>query len=139
MGFRSGLLAGQFTVALGIQIPFDNNEISAKALCNARPDQDRTPTFKTILFQYTTVGIMFVSPTVYSNPAITLMNGKPRLIREKNAVPLLSRPALVCMCLINMIHAVTSCQNTTSIWLACTYPTLVQAIEQIYCYVYHGY
>ena len=30
------------SVKLGIQIPFDNNEISAKAMYNARPDQDRT-------------------------------------------------------------------------------------------------
>ena len=31
------------SVALGIQIPFDTDEISAKAMCNARPHQDRPP------------------------------------------------------------------------------------------------
>ena len=32
------------SVALGIQIAFGNDEISgAKAMCNARPDQDRNP------------------------------------------------------------------------------------------------
>ena len=31
------------SVALDIQIPLNNDEISAKATCNARPDQDRTP------------------------------------------------------------------------------------------------
>ena len=31
------------SLALGIQIPFDNGKISAKAMCNAWPDQDRTP------------------------------------------------------------------------------------------------
>ena len=30
------------SVALGIQIPFDNDMISAKAICNACPDRDRT-------------------------------------------------------------------------------------------------
>ena len=41
---------------------------------------------------------MLISPTVYSNPAITSMNGKRQPIREKNTIPLLSKPALVCMC-----------------------------------------
>ena len=71
------------SVALAIQIPF---EISAKAMCNARPDKDRTPTPRRI-----------ISPTVHSNPDITSMNGKPRLVREKNAILLLSKPALVCV------------------------------------------
>ena len=53
------------SVALGIQIPFDKNEISAKAICSACPDQERTPIPKTISFKYATVGITF-SPTVYS-------------------------------------------------------------------------
>ena len=65
---------------------------------------------------------------VYSNPAITSMNGKPRLIREKNTIPLLSKQALVCTCPINTIYSVTSHQNTTSIWTICIYPTLAQAI-----------
>ena len=64
------------SVALGLQIPYDNNEISAKAMCNARPDQDRTPTPKAILLKYATVGITFISLMVYSNPAITLRNDK---------------------------------------------------------------
>ena len=71
------------SVASGIQIPFHNDEISAKSMCNASPDQHRTLTPKTILFKYATVGITFISPTLYSNPAITSMNGKPRLVREK--------------------------------------------------------
>ena len=75
------------SVALSIQIPFDNDEISAKAMCSARPDQDRTHIPKTISFKYAKVGITFVSPTLYSNPAITSMNGKPRCVREKNAIP----------------------------------------------------
>ena len=129
------------SVALGIQISFDNNEISSKAMCDADPEEDRTPTPKTISFKYTTFGITFISLTVYSNPAISLMNGKPRLVREKNAIPLLSKPVLACMCLINTIYTVTSCQNTTNIWMTCTSPTFAQAIAQfgqIYgCYVYH--
>ena len=48
------------SVALGLQIPYDNNEISAKAVCNARPDQDRTPTPKAILLKYATVGSLFL-------------------------------------------------------------------------------
>ena len=43
----------------------------------------------------------FISPMIYLNSAITSMNGKPRLVREKNAIPLLSKPALVCTCPIN--------------------------------------
>ena len=82
---------------LGIQIPFDNNEISGKEMCIARPDQGRTPTPKTISFKFATVGITFISRMVYLNPAITSMNGKPELIREKNAIPLLSKPVLVYM------------------------------------------
>ena len=80
------------SVALGIQIPIDNGEISAKAMCNARPDQDRIPPppHKKISFKYATVRITFIASTVYSNPAITSMNGKPRLVREKNTIPLLS-------------------------------------------------
>ena len=73
------------------------------------------PLPKTISFKYATVGMTVISPTVYSNPAITSMNGKPRLVREKNAIPLLSNPASVCMCPINSIYAVTSCQNTPNI------------------------
>ena len=69
------------SVALGFQISFDNDKISAKAMYNARPDQDRTPTPKTISFKYAPVGITFISPTVYSNRAITSMNGKPRLVK----------------------------------------------------------
>ena len=64
-------------VALSIQSPFDNNKISGKAMCNAHPDQDRGLTPKTISFKYATVGITFISPMVYSNPAITSINGKP--------------------------------------------------------------
>ena len=108
------------SVALGIHTPFDNDEISLKAMCNARPDQDRTLNPKTISFNYATVGITFISPTVCSNPAITSMNGKPRLLREKNAIQLLSKPALACMRPINTIYAVTSLQNTTSISTTCT-------------------
>jgi hypothetical protein len=37
-------------VAFGIQIPFDNDEINATAVCSACPDQDRSPTPKTTLF-----------------------------------------------------------------------------------------
>ena len=51
---------------------------------------------KTISLKYATVGITFISRTVYSNPAITAMNGKPKLGREKNPIPLLSETALVC-------------------------------------------
>ena len=32
------------SVALDIPIPFYNDEISAKAMCNTRPEKDRTPT-----------------------------------------------------------------------------------------------
>ena len=71
------------SVALGIQIPFGNDKIYAKAMCNASPDQDRTPTPKTISFKYATYCITFISPTVYSNS----MNGKLRLVREKNTIP----------------------------------------------------
>ena len=85
-------------VSLGNQIPFDNDKISAKVMCNTLPDQVRTPTLKAIPFKYATVGITFISPTVYSNPAITSMNGIPRLAGEKNTIPLLSRPAWVCTC-----------------------------------------
>ena len=93
------------------------------------PSQTKTerPPPKTILFKYATVGLKFISPMVYSNHAIALMNGKPRLLREKNTIPLLSKPLLVCMFPINMIYAVT-CQNTTNIWTTCTWPTLVQVI-----------
>ena len=45
------------SVALGIQIPFNNDEISAKATCNALPDQDQPPP--------PTVGITLISPIVY--------------------------------------------------------------------------
>ena len=103
------------SVVLGIQIPFDNDEISAKAMCIARPDQDRSPTPKTISFKYATVCITFIDPAVYSNPAIISMNGKPRLVRGKNITPLLSKPGLVCTCLINTIYAVMSLLNTTNI------------------------
>jgi hypothetical protein len=90
------------SVALGIQIPFDNLEISAKAMCKACPDLDRTPTPKTILFKYAAVGKTFISPTVYSNPAISLMNEKPRLIIEKNAILQLSKSCW-CVCQIYTI------------------------------------
>ena len=46
-------------------------------MCNAR--------LQTISFKYATVGITFIFPTVYSNPAITSVNGKPPLVRE-NAI-----------------------------------------------------
>ena len=53
------------SVALDIQIPFDNDNISAKALCNACLDQDRTTTpTKMISFKYTTVSITVISPTI---------------------------------------------------------------------------
>ena len=39
-------LKNVISVALGIQIPFDNDEISAKTMCSARPDQGRTLTPK---------------------------------------------------------------------------------------------
>ena len=91
------------TVALGIQISFDNYEIGAEAMCNARRDQDRTSTSITISFKYATVGITLISPMVYSNPAIISMNGKPRLVSEKNAIPLLSKLAFVCTCPISTI------------------------------------
>jgi hypothetical protein len=32
------------SVVLGIQVPFDNDEISAKSMKNACPDQNRSPT-----------------------------------------------------------------------------------------------
>ena len=82
-------------VELGIQIPFDNDEISAMAC--AMPAQTKTerPHPKTISFKYAEVGITFISPLVYSNPAITLINGKPQLVREEKAIPLLSKPALL--------------------------------------------
>ena len=108
------------SVAFGIQIPFNNDGISAKAMCNARPEQNRTPTPKTISFKYATVGITFISPTVYSNPAITSETGKARLLREKNAIQWLSKSALVCTCPVTTIYAVTSRQNTTNIWTMCT-------------------
>ena len=59
------------SIALGIQIPFDNDEISAKAMCNARPEGDRTPTPKTISFKYTTVGIMFISSALVCTSRLT--------------------------------------------------------------------
>ena len=70
---------------------------------------------------------MFISCTVYLNPVIVSMNGKPRSIREKNAIQLSYKPVLVCACPINMIYGVTTRQNTTNIWTTCTYPTLAQA------------
>ena len=73
------------------------------------PDPGRNPTPKTISFKYATVSIMFSSPTLYTNPAITSMNGKPRLIREKNTIPLLFK---LCMCPINTIYTVTKTQPT---------------------------
>ena len=67
------------SVALGIQIPLNNVEISAKAMCNARTDQERTLTPKTIFVQ---IRITFISPMVYLIHAITSsMNGKPLLVR----------------------------------------------------------
>ena len=51
---------------------------------------------------------MLISPKSHPNPAITLMNAKPRHVREKNAIPLLSKPELVCTCPINKIYAVTA-------------------------------
>ena len=67
------------------------------------------------------------SPTVHSNPAITSMNGNSRLVREKNAIPLLCKPVLMCTCPINKIYAMTSRQKTTNIWTMCTWPTLTQS------------
>ena len=111
------------SIALGIHIPFDNDEISAKAMCNDRPDEDRTPTPKTISVKYATVGITFISPTVYSNPAITSMNGKPRLARENEAIPLLSKPALVCACPIYypfpkqaLVFTCLLCKSFETLW-----------------------
>ena len=49
------------SVAFGIQILLNNDKISAKAICNARPDQDRAPTRKTISFKYATFGMTFIS------------------------------------------------------------------------------
>ena len=108
------------SVALGIQIPFDNDEISVKAMCNARSDQDRT--LYTIYKHFTALKVCHIhndlvqvrnSPhKVHFSHGILdhLDNGKPRLVREKNAIPLLSKPALVCMCPIykNTIYAVTT-------------------------------
>ena len=108
------LRKNSISVALGIQIPFDNDEISAKAMCNAHLDQDRTPTPKMISFKYATVGITFIPTTICSNPAIDSMNGKPRLVREKDAIPLLSKPAVLGTCPINTIYAVTLRQNITN-------------------------
>ena len=48
------------------------------------------------------------------------MNRKPRLVREKNVIALLSKPALVCTCPINTNYAVTSHRNTNKIWTICT-------------------
>ena len=69
----------------------------------AMPAQTKTepPPRKMISFKYTAVGITLISPMVNSNTTINSMNGKPRLVREKNAIPLLSKQALVCMCPIN--------------------------------------
>ena len=107
-------------VVLGFQIPFDNNEISVKAMCNACPDQDRNPTPKKFSFKYATVGITSISLTLFSNPPITSMNGKPRPVRENNAISLLSKPALVCGCSFNTIYAVMCRQNTTNAWTTYT-------------------
>jgi hypothetical protein len=67
------------SAALGIQILFDSDEISANVMCNACPEEDRTPTQKTISFKYAAVGKTFISRTVYSNPVISSIDGKPRL------------------------------------------------------------
>ena len=83
---------------------------------------DPPPPAKTISFKYTTVGIVgirLISPTVYSNTATTSMNGKPRLVKEKYAIPLLSKAVFVCTCPINMIYAMTSHnQHTDDVHLA---------------------
>ena len=51
------------SVELGVQIPFHNDEISSKVMCNVHPDQEWTPTPKTISFKRAIVSITFISPT----------------------------------------------------------------------------
>ena len=88
--------------------------------CSLRPRQNPPPPpkkkKKTIYFKYATFGITLISLTVYSNPAITSMNSKARLVREKNAIPLLTK----CTCPINTIYVVTFRQNRTNIWTTST-------------------
>ena len=57
------------------------------------------------------------------------LNGKPRLVREKNAITSLSKPALVCTCPINTIYTDVMPkhnQHMDDVHLA----TLVQAIAR---------
>jgi hypothetical protein len=77
------------SVVLEIQIILDNVKMRAKAMRNAYPDLDKTPAHKTMSFKYAAVGKSFIPPTVYSNAAISSINGKPRLGSEKNTVSLL--------------------------------------------------
>ena len=74
-------------------------------MCNACQDQDKTYPKKDLV-QVCNSRHNVHFPTVYSNPAITLTNGKPRLVREKNAIPLLSKQVLVYTCPINTIYMV---------------------------------
>ena len=69
------------SVALGIHFLFNDDKIGAKAMCDGRPDQDRTPKPKTI--KYATVSITLISAMIYSNPVMSSMNGKPRLVRQR--------------------------------------------------------
>ena len=104
------------------------------------PAQTKTePHPKTISFQFATVGITFISPSVYSNTAITSKNGKPRLVREKNAIPLLSEPALVCKCPINTIYAPKNNRQIDYVHLTHPRESDCAQFGQLYGCVYHGF
>jgi hypothetical protein len=62
------------SVALGIPIPFDNDD---KAMCNACLDQDRTPTPQNDVVQVRSIG---------QNVHFSFSSKKHRLVREKNDI-----------------------------------------------------
>ena len=99
------------SVALGIQIPFDNDEISAKAICSTRPPQP-------ISFMYATVGIAFTSPT-RTLPLPQWMVSLD-LSEKRTLFHCCSSQRWWVRTQLKRFYAVTSRQNTTNIWNTCT-------------------
>ena len=85
------------------------------------------------------VGITIIYPTVYSNLAITSVNGKPRLVRVKDPIPLLSRPVLVYTCDLRGDVAPKHNQHMDDVQLALPRANDCAEFGQTYsCYVYHS-
>jgi hypothetical protein len=106
-------ILSQYRCVFKVSIPINYDEISANAICNAR----QIPNPKTISFKYATV--------------------------RENAIPLLSKPAMMWTCPIKIFYVATSLQNITNVC-----PTsmkhmraevIVHSSGKYGWYLYHGW